>query len=69
MSTSTPTPKNGIASRTESITQQISGPQWEPATVPNGTTYWRCESCGYESIYEQDLYRESFHARDCEVRQ
>ena len=69
MSTSTPPIENGIAAQAESITRQISGPYWEPATVPNRTLYWRYESCGYESTHEPDPYRESFYAQDCEARQ
>ena len=68
MSTRIPPIKNGIVSRVDSIARQISGPHWEPATVSNATTYWRCESCGYEPLHERDLHRESFHAQNCEVR-
>lgn len=69
MSTSNPTAENDIDSLTDRSIRLISGPYWEPATVQNATTYWRCECCGYESIHEQDLHRESFHAPTCEVRQ
>jgi hypothetical protein len=67
MSTNNSPPENGIASRTETGAS-ISGPHQEPASIQNATTYWRCEACGYESICERDLDRESFHAPDCEVR-
>jgi hypothetical protein len=35
--------------------------------VENATTYWRCEACERDSIREQDLHREAFHAEHCEV--
>ena len=65
MSTSNSTPENSIASKTED--HQITGPHFEPPTVANATTYWRCEACDRESIREQDLHRETFHAPECEV--
>lgn len=68
MHTSNSTPENDIGSPSR-ITKYISGPHWEPPTVPNATTYWRCRACHRESIYERDLYQDSFHTPDCEVRQ
>ncbi|WP_336364918.1 hypothetical protein [Halalkalicoccus salilacus] len=65
MSTSNSTPKNSIAS--EQTDHQITGPHHEPPSVANATTYWRCTSCNRESIREQDLYCEAFHAEECEV--
>jgi hypothetical protein len=44
---------------------EITGPHMEPPEVRNATIYWRCAECGYESIYEHDLSRTSFHADDC----
>ena len=64
MSTSNSTPENSIASEHPN---RITGPHREPPTIANATTYWRCESCERESIREQDLHRETFHAEDCEV--
>jgi hypothetical protein len=64
MSTSNSPSENSIASEQ---TTRITGPHREPPTVANATTYWRCEACERESIREQDLLREAFHARDCEV--
>jgi hypothetical protein len=66
MKTSHSPPENSIASRSNT-TGYISDPHQEPPSVPNTTTYWRCESCGYGSISERDLHRESFQATDCEV--
>lgn len=66
MSTSHSPPENSIASSAHEYSR---GPFWEPATIPNATTYWRCTSCSRESIRERDLYCEHFHAVDCEVRQ
>ncbi|WP_122089788.1 hypothetical protein [Halalkalicoccus subterraneus] len=65
MSTSNSPPENSIAS--EQTDDWITGPHREPSTVANATTYWRCEACERESIREQDLYRETFHAEDCVV--
>lgn len=67
MSTSNPSPKNGIVS-TATAEQYITGPHWEPPSIPNATTDWRCTNCTRESIREEDLYRETFHSEDCEVR-
>ena len=64
MSTSNSAAENSIASEQ---TNPITGPHREPPTVANATTYWRCEACKRESIREQDLHREAFHAEDCEV--
>lgn len=68
MCSSHPIQENGIVSETR-FEQYISGPHWEPSIVENATTYWRCSSCHRESIYEQDLYRKSFHSFECEVRE
>ncbi len=68
MNTSYSPSENSIGSPTSS-NQYISGPHYEPPTISNATTYWRCQSCSRESIYEQDLYRSEFHAPDCEVCQ
>ena len=65
MDTSYSTPENSIVPNGK---RYISGPHWEPPSIPNATTYWRCTSCRRESIRKQDLYRERFHAPDCEVR-
>lgn len=67
MSTSNPTPENSIASTTTDTDHQITGPHYEPPTVLNATTYWRCESCERESTRKQDLYRQNFHVDKCEV--
>jgi hypothetical protein len=67
MNTSYSTSENSIASRV--LNQYVSGPHWEPSTIPNATTYWRCTSCQRESTREQDLHRERFHTSGCEVRQ
>jgi hypothetical protein len=37
----------------------------EPPEVANATTYWRCEECTRESIYEADVHRPAFHAAGC----
>ena len=66
MNTSHSTTENRIASY-KIVHQYISGPHWEPPTLTNATTYWRCTSCHRESIREQDLYRKSFYAPACEV--
>ncbi len=66
MSTSHSPPENSIVSSTD---EYIRGPFWEPAAIPNATTYWQSTSCNRESIHERDLHRERFHAVDCEVRQ
>ncbi|WP_336361979.1 hypothetical protein [Halalkalicoccus salilacus] len=66
MSTSNSTSENSIGSIKK---EHISGPHWEPPTIPNATTYWRCTSCQRESTCEQDLHRERFHAPSCEVHQ
>jgi hypothetical protein len=65
MSTSNSTPENSIAS--EDTDYQITGPHYEPPTVANATTYWRCEACNRESIRKQDLHLAAFHADECEV--
>ncbi|MDL5363798.1 hypothetical protein [Halalkalicoccus sp. NIPERK01] len=66
MSTNNSTPENSIASE-QNTDHRITGPHHEPPTVANATTYWRCEACERESIREQDLHREAFHAEDCGV--
>jgi hypothetical protein len=65
MSTSNSTAENSIAS--EQAEHRITGPHFEPPSVANATTYWRCTSCNRESIREQDLHRETFHTEQCEV--
>jgi hypothetical protein len=64
MSTSHSPTENSIALSND---QSIDGPLWEPASIPNATTYWRCTDCARESIRKRDLYRETFHAENCEV--
>ena len=49
----------------DTANSEITGPHMEPPELSNATTYWRCSECGYESIYEHDLFRASFHAHDC----
>jgi hypothetical protein len=65
MSTSHSPPENSIAS--EQTDYRITGPHYEPPSVASATTYWRCTACNRESIREQDLHRETFHANNCEV--
>lgn len=66
MNTSNSAAENSIASEADTD-HQITGPHFEPSRVANATTYWRCGACNRESIHEQDLHRETFHAADCEV--
>ena len=66
MSTSNLTAENSIASD-HKTDHRITGPHYEPPTVANAATYWRCGACNRESIREQDLQRETFHADECEV--
>lgn len=64
MKTSHSTPENSIASD-----HFITGPYQESTSISNATSYWRCSSCGRESTHEQDLYRATFHAPNCEVHE
>lgn len=66
MDTNSSTLENSIGSPSR-ITKHISGPHWEPPTVPNATTYWRCRAYHRESIRDRDLHQDSFHTPGCEV--
>lgn len=66
MNTSHSVPENSIVP--PALDQYVNGPYREPSSIPNATMYWRCTSHRRESIRKQDLYRECFHAFNCEVR-
>lgn len=68
MSTNDSSAENSIDAQTDNSLNYITGPHWELPKITNATSYWRCGNCGYESTHRQDLYRESFHAPDCEVQ-
>ena len=61
---------DGVA--TETATQddkeaRITGPHLEP-TEQGGTTYYRCEDCGRESLRRGDVEYSEFHAEECALR-